>query len=53
MKGFRDHKSKIIELLKKDKLFRKAYLKEALSENEPAVVQSMLRDIGKLNPVSN
>jgi len=45
MKGLRDHKSAIVERLKTDESFRKAYLNEALNEDEPAVVLSMLRDI--------
>ncbi len=45
MKGIRDHKSAIIEHLKTNENFRKAYLNEALNEDEPAVVLSMLRDI--------
>jgi len=45
MEGIRDHKFKIIELLKNDELFREAYLNEALSEDVPAVVSSMLRDL--------
>ena len=45
MKGLRDHKSAIVERLKNDERFRKAYLSEALNEDEPAVVLSMLRDI--------
>ena len=45
MKGLRDHKSAIVERLKNDEVFRKAYLNEALNEDEPAVVLSMLRDI--------
>lgn len=45
MKGIRDHKSAIVERLKTDESFKKAYLNEALNEDEPAVVLSMLRDI--------
>ncbi len=45
MKGLRDHKTAIIEHLKNNESFRKAYLNEALNEDEPAVVLSMLRDI--------
>ena len=45
MKGLRDHKTAIIEHLKTNESFRKAYLNEALNEDEPAVVLSMLRDI--------
>ena len=45
MKGLRDHKEFIIEKLKKNEQFRYAYLNEALNEDEPAVVLSMLRDI--------
>ncbi len=45
MKGLRDHKSAIVERLKTNESFRKAYLNEALNEDEPAVVLSMLRDI--------
>jgi len=43
MQGVRDHKSVIVKRLKNDKVFRKAYLNEALNEGEP-VVLSMLRD---------
>jgi hypothetical protein len=32
MQGVRDHKSTIVKLLKNDKVFRKAYLSEALNE---------------------
>ncbi len=45
MKGLRDHKAAIIEQLRKDERFRNAYLNEALNEDEPAVVLSMLRDV--------
>jgi probable addiction module antidote protein len=45
MKGLRDHKTAIIEHLKNNESFRKAYLNEALNEDDPAVVLSMLRDI--------
>jgi probable addiction module antidote protein len=45
MKGIRDHKTAIVDRLKADESFRKAYLNEALNEDEPAVVLSMLRDI--------
>ena len=45
MKGIRDHKSAIIELLKKNRRFRKAYLHAAFNEDETAVVLSMLRDL--------
>jgi len=45
MKGARNHKDFIVEQLKKDEKFRAAYLAEALGEDEPAVVLSMLRDI--------
>lgn len=47
MKGLRDHKEFIIEKLKKNEQFRFAYLNEALNEDEPAVVLSMLRDIAE------
>jgi len=47
MKGMRDHKLAIIEHLKNDERFRKAYLNEALNEDEPKVVISMLRDVWK------
>ena len=45
MKGLRDHKSAIIAHLKKDESFRNAYLNDALNEDEPKVVISMLRDV--------
>ena len=45
MKGIKDHKLAIIEHLKNDERFRKAYLNEALNEDEPKVVISMLRDV--------
>ena len=45
MKGIRDHKAAIIERLKTDEKYRKAYLNEALNEDEPVVVLSMLRDV--------
>lgn len=45
MKGLRDHKTAIVERLKTDESFRKAYLNEALNEDDPIVVLSMLRDV--------
>ena len=45
MKGVRNHKEFIVKQLKNDGKFRQAYLDEALKEDEPAVVLSMLRDI--------
>ena len=45
MKGLRDHKTAIVDRLKTDESFRKAYLNEALNEDDPVVVLSMLRDV--------
>ena len=45
MKGVKDHKSAIVKRLKNNKIYRIAYLNEALNEDEPAVVLSMLRDV--------
>ena len=45
MKGVRNHKEFIVEQLRRDEKFRLAYLDEALNEDEPAVVLSMLRDV--------
>ena len=47
MKGTRNHKEFIAHQLRDDEKFRKAYLTEALNEDEPAVVLSMLRDIAE------
>jgi probable addiction module antidote protein len=47
MKGTRNHKEFIVHQLRDDEKFRKAYLTEALNEDEPAVVLSMLRDIAE------
>lgn len=47
MKGARDHRESVIHHLREDSKFRRAYLKEALEEDSPAVLLSMLRNLAE------